>query len=84
MKKEKQVCWRDLTWIWRHLCACPLIDHGQQPMKMRTEVTLLYNVDYCTYINNCSENKPAIIIESVEIILRRETVPPLPNMHTAI
>ena len=53
-------------------------------MKMRTEVTLLYNVDYCTYINNCSENKPAIIIESVEIILRRETVPPLPNMHTAI
>ena len=21
---------------------CPLIDHGQQPMKMHTEVTLLY------------------------------------------
>ena len=21
---------------------CPLIDHGQQPMKMNTEVTLLY------------------------------------------
>ena len=43
MKKEKQVCWRDLTWIWRHLCMCPLIDHGQQPMKMPTEVTLLCN-----------------------------------------
>ena len=25
MKREKQVCWRDLTWIWRHLCVCPLI-----------------------------------------------------------
>ena len=23
-------------------CVCPLIDHGQQPMKMHTEVTLLY------------------------------------------
>ena len=23
MKKEKQVCWRDLTWIWRHSCVCP-------------------------------------------------------------
>ena len=48
MKKEKQVCWRDLTWIWRNLCVCPLIDHGQQPMKMHTEVTL-YNViqRYC-------------------------------------
>ena len=21
MEKEKQVCWRDLTWIWRHLCV---------------------------------------------------------------
>ena len=21
MKKEKQVCWRNLTWIWRHLCV---------------------------------------------------------------
>ena len=42
MKKEKQVRWRDMAWIWRHLCVCPLIDHGQQPMKMHTEVTLLY------------------------------------------
>ena len=32
-KRKLQVCWRDLTWIWRHLCVCPLIDHGQQPMK---------------------------------------------------
>ena len=46
MKKEKQVRWRDLTWIWRHLCVCPLIDHRQQPIKMHTEVTLLYNVIY--------------------------------------
>ena len=36
MKKEKQVRWRDMAWIWRRL------DHGQQPMKMHTEVTLLY------------------------------------------
>ena len=45
MKKRKTsplTC--DLTWIWRHLCVCPLLDHGQQPMKMHTEVTLLYNV----------------------------------------
>ena len=42
MKKEKQVCWRDLAWIWRHLCAC------QQPMKMHTEVTLLYKYSHTT------------------------------------
>ena len=34
MKKEKQVCWHDLT--------CPLIDHCQQPMKIHTEVMLSY------------------------------------------
>ena len=33
--------------IWRHLCMCPLIDHGQQPMKMHTEVALLYKLLYC-------------------------------------
>ena len=42
MKKEK----RDLTWIWRHLCVYPLVDHFQQPMEMHTEVTLLYNTVY--------------------------------------
>ena len=45
MKKEKQIRWRDMAWIWRHLCVCPLIDHGQvgqQPMKMHTEVTFFY------------------------------------------
>ena len=26
--------------------VCPLIDHGQQPMKMHTEVTLLYKYKY--------------------------------------
>ena len=26
------------------ICVCPLIDHGQQPMKMYTEVTLLYKI----------------------------------------
>ena len=30
MKEEKQVCWRDLT---PSVCVCPLMDHGQQPMK---------------------------------------------------
>ena len=39
--KKKQVRWRDLTWIWRHFNG-----HGQQPMKMHTEVTLLYNHFY--------------------------------------
>ena len=28
------------------ICVCPLIDHGQQPMKMHTEVTLLYKYKY--------------------------------------
>ena len=28
------------------MCVCPLMDHGQQPMKMHTEVTLLYNHFY--------------------------------------
>ena len=43
MKKEKQlVCWRDI-------CVCPSIDHGQQPMKMHTEVTLLYKLLYLYY-----------------------------------
>ena len=35
-KIENQVHCRDL-------CVPPLINHGQQPMKMHTEVTLLYN-----------------------------------------
>ena len=55
MKKEKQVRWRDLTWIWRHLCACPLIDHGQQQMKTHTEVTLLYKMFYNSYISTIYE-----------------------------
>ena len=28
MRKEKEVRWRDMAWIWRHLCVCPLIDHS--------------------------------------------------------
>ena len=27
------------------ICACPLIDHGQQPMKIHTEVTLFYKLN---------------------------------------
>ena len=34
MKKEKQVRWRGFHAI----CVCPLIHHGQQPMRMLTEV----------------------------------------------
>ena len=26
------------------ICVCPLIDHGQQPLQMHTEVLLLYNI----------------------------------------
>ena len=40
MKKEKQVDWNGFDVI----CVCPLIDQGEQPMKMHTEVTLLYNL----------------------------------------
>ena len=43
MKKEKQVCWRGFDVI----CVCPLIDYGQQPIKMHTEVT--YILKYFTF-----------------------------------
>ena len=42
MKKKNKyadVIWRGFDAI----CVCPLIEHGQQPMKMHTEVTLLNN-----------------------------------------
>ena len=32
--------------IWRHLCLCPLIDHDQQPIKIHTDVALLYKLYY--------------------------------------
>ena len=32
--KTSLLTWSDV--IWRHLCVCPLIDHGQQPMKIHT------------------------------------------------
>ena len=38
--KSADVIWRGFDAI----CVRPLIDHGQQPMKMHTEVTLLYKV----------------------------------------
>ena len=36
-----------LTWIWCHLCVCPLIDHGQQPMKIPTSRNYYYCYYYC-------------------------------------
>ena len=39
MKKSAQVIWRGFDAI----CVCPLIDDGQQPLKMHIEVTLLYD-----------------------------------------
>ena len=39
-----------LTWygvdLTPSVCVCPLIDHGQQPMKTHTEVTLLHKELY--------------------------------------
>ena len=40
--KSADVIWRGFDAI----CVCPLIDHGEQPMKMHTGVTLLYNSKY--------------------------------------
>ena len=37
--KSADVIWRGFDVI----CVCHLIDHGQQPMKMPSEVMLLYN-----------------------------------------
>ena len=32
-----------MIWRWFDaICVCPLLDHGQQPMEMHTEVTLLH------------------------------------------
>ena len=72
MKKVKQVCWRDLTWIWRHLCACPLIDHGQQPMKMHTEVK---KSSYCINSHNhtCLTSVVLSTMEST-ICLRKKSL----------
>ena len=53
MKKETQVCWRAFDAI----CVCPLIDYGQQPMKMHTEVTLLYKYVYRMYEATCIHTK---------------------------
>ena len=41
--KINPLTWRDVTWRgFDSICVCPLIDRGQQPMKMHTEATLLY------------------------------------------
>ena len=41
-KKNKSA---DMIWCgFDAICVCSLIDYGQQPMKMHTEVMLLYNV----------------------------------------
>ena len=45
--KSADVIWRGFDAI----CVCPLIDHGQQPMKMPTEVTLLYDRKYRLYLH---------------------------------
>ena len=51
-----------LTWIWRHMCVRPLIDHGQQPMKMHTEVTLLYKYYLRTVFKYCLINEQECFI----------------------
>ena len=37
IRRESLLTWSDV------FCVCPLIDHDQQPIKMHTEVMLLYN-----------------------------------------
>ena len=46
IKKEKQAYWHNLSLIWCQLSLCPIIDYDQQPMKVHTEVTLLYKFLY--------------------------------------
>ena len=53
MNKEKQVCWRGFDTT----CVCLSFNisrTGQQPMKMHTEVTLLYNTIQTHHVLNCS------------------------------
>ena len=33
---------------WRHLCVCPLIDHGQEPIKTRVEFSILLYKNHFT------------------------------------
>ena len=42
------------------ICACPLIDHGQQPMKMHTEVTLLYKKNI--------KSPPSLLIQCIHVL----------------
>ena len=41
-KNSADVIWHGFDII----CVCPLIDHGQQPMEVHTEVMLLYKILY--------------------------------------
>ena len=54
--KSADVIWRGFDVI----CVCPLIDHGQQPMKMHTEVTLLYKLPFSLILGVHLNNKNLI------------------------
>ena len=41
-RKTNLLKWSDVD-LTPSVCVCPWIDHGQQPMKMHREVSLLYN-----------------------------------------
>ena len=46
-KSADMICrWFDV------ISVCPLIDYGQQPMKMLTDVALLYKYNTVEIINN--------------------------------
>ena len=44
-KKNILLTWSDVD-LTSSVCVCPLVGHGKQPMKMHTEVTLLYKIIY--------------------------------------
>ena len=56
-------------------CVCPLIDHGQQPMRMHTEVTLLYKLKY----NGFSDRAPCTKLHKGEQRDRTKTLAEFPD-----
>ena len=50
--RKRKIKSADVTNVVLKPSVCVLKDHGQQPMKMRTEVTLLYNMHLSLFLSS--------------------------------
>ena len=53
MKKEKQIYWRDLTWIWRHLCVSLLIARSRSTTNENAHRSHVIVIDDESELSNC-------------------------------